>query len=283
VGIASARANAKGHHMSWGDRVAIITGGANGIGLACAIAMARKGAKIVIADIDQKAGLEAQEEIRSNGGQAKFVQCDIADRLDIHNLMAATLEDFGRVDILVNNAGIVGRGNFLELTEDEFDRILRVNVRGAFLTAQAVAKQMVSQIETEGRVSESGRLYSIINMSSVEAVVGSPDHVPYAVSKGALSQLTKVMALALAEYGIHVNAIGPGNINTDILKKRGSGSSVRKKILSRTPLGRIGDPEEIASIAVFLASQDASYITGQTIFADGGRLVLNLTVDEDEG
>ena len=266
--------------MSWGDRVAIITGGANGIGLACALAYARKNAKVVIADIDQAAGQEAQEGIASNGGQALFVHCDVSDRLDVHNLLAATLEEFGRVDILVNNAGVVGRGSFLELEEDEFDRILRVNLRGAFLTGQAVARQMVQQIEAEGRVSETGRLYSIINMSSVEAVVGSPQHVPYAVSKGALSQLTKVMALSLAEYGIRVNAIGPGNINTEILKKRVANPSVRKRILSRTPLGRIGDPEEIGSIAVFLSSPEASYITGQTIFADGGRLALNLTTGE---
>jgi len=269
--------------MSWGDRVAIVTGGANGIGLACALAFARKGAKVVIADVDQTAGRDGVEQIRSSGGQAKFVQCDVARKLDIHNLLAATLEEYDRVDILVNNAGVVGEGSFLELSEDDFDDILRVNLRGAFLTAQAVAKQMVKQIEAEGRVSETGRLYSIINMSSVEAVVGSPDHVPYAVSKGALGQLTKVMSLALAEYGIRVNAVGPGNINTEILKKRGKQSDVRKRILSRTPLGRIGDPEEIGSIAVFLASQDASYITGQTIFADGGRLALNLTIEDDKG
>ena len=119
-------------------------------------------------------------------------------------------------------------------------------------------------------------------MSSVEAVVGSSQHVPYAVSKGALGQLTKVMALSLAEYGIHVNAIGPGNINTEILKKRAKKADARKMILSRTPLGRIGDPEEIGAIAVFLASPDASYITGQTIYADGGRLALNLLVESDD-
>ncbi len=268
--------------MSWGDRVVIITGGANGIGLACALAFARKSTKVVIADVDQKAGAEAQEEIVSNGGQARFVHCDVGDRLDIHNLIAATLEEYGRIDILVNNAGVAGKGSFLELEDEEFDRILKVNLRGAFLSGQAVARQMVKQIEAEGRVSETGRVYSIINMSSVEAVVGSPNHVPYAVSKGALSQLTKVMALSLAEYGIHVNAIGPGNINTDLLKRRSNNVDVRKKILSRTPLGRIGDPEEIASIAVFLASAEASYITGQTIYADGGRLALNLNVEDED-
>lgn len=268
--------------MAWGDRVTIITGGANGIGLACAIAFSRKGAKVVIADIDDEAGKDAQEQIRDAGGQALFVHCDVSDRLDIHNLIAATLEEYGRVDVLINNAGVVGRGTFLELEEDEFDRILRVNLRGAFMTAQAVAKQMVKQIEKEGRVTDSGRIYSIINMSSVEAIVGSPLHLPYAVSKGALGQLTKVMALSLADHGIRVNAIGPGSINTDILKERMRSGNLRKRIISRTPLHRIGDPEEIGSIAVFLASQESSYITGHTIYADGGRLALNLTMDDED-
>jgi len=267
--------------MAWGDRVVIITGGANGIGLSCARGFARKGAKVVIADIDSESGLEAQEEIVSNGGAALFVHCDVGERLDIHNLIASTLEEFGRIDVLVNNAGIVGGGNFLELEEKDFDRVLNINLKGAFLTAQSVARQMVKQIEKEGRVSDSGRTYAIINITSVEAVVGTPQHVPYAVSKGALNQLTKVMALSLAPHGIHVNAIGPGNINTDILKARGGDAKGRKKILARTPLGRIGDPEEIGNIAVFLASPEASYVTGQTIYADGGRLALNLTIDSD--
>lgn len=266
--------------MSWGDRVAIITGGAAGIGHATARRFARKGAKVVVADIDQDAGKDACEEIVSNGGQATFVSCDVGERLDIHNMIASTLEAYGRIDVLVNCAGVFGEGEFLTLEESDFDKTMRVNLKGTLMAAQAVAKQIIGQIEQEGRVSESGRIYSIINMSSVSAVLALPDRLPYSVSKGALNQLTKVMALSLAEYGIRVNAIGPGAINTHMSGNEPFEDATRETILSRTPLGRIGDPEEVAGIAVFLASREASYITGQCIYADGGRMALNYLVDK---
>ena len=179
---------------------------------------------------------------------------------------------FGAIDILVNNAAIIKGIDFLEISEADFDAVLNVNLRGAFLVAQAVARQMVTQVKA-GR-----RPGSIINMSSVNAVFAIANQVPYSVSKGGLNQLTKVMALSLAEHGIRVNAIGPGSINTRILKTVMTDAAARTKLLSRTPLGRIGEPEEIAAVAAFLASDDASYITGQTIYADGGRLPLNYTV-----
>ncbi len=266
--------------MSWGDRVAIITGGAAGIGHASARRFARKGAKVVIADIDQAAGKDACEEIVSNGGQAIFVGCDVGERLDIHNLIAATLEAYDRIDVLVNCAGVFGSGDFLSLDESDFDKVMRVNLKGTFLAGQAVARQMIQQIEREGRVTESGRTYSIINMSSVSAVLALPDRVPYTVSKGAVNQLTKAMALSLAEHGIRVNAIGPGAINTHLAGDEPAEGASRETILSRTPLGRIGDPEEVAGVAVFLASPEASYITGQCIYADGGRLALNYVIEK---
>ena len=165
---------------------------------------------------------------------------------------------------------------FLELKEEDFDRIIGVNLKGAFLCGQAVARQMVEQIKGGG---EAG---NVINMSSLNAVLAIANQVPYTISKGGLNQLTKVMALALAEYNIRVNAIGPGSIMTSILETVANDEAARHKILSRTPLGRIGRAEEIASIATFLASEDASYITGQTIYADGGRLALNYTVPVNE-
>jgi glucose 1-dehydrogenase len=150
--------------------------------------------------------------------------------------------------------------------------VLRVNLKGAFLTGQAAARRMVEQLKA-GRAPG-----TIINMSSVNAVLAIPNQVPYCVSKGGIAQLTKVMALSLAPHGIRVNAIGPGSIMTDILKSVATDREAKRRLLARTPLGRIGEPDEIAAIALFLASEDARYVTGQTVYADGGRLGLNYTV-----
>jgi len=161
------------------------------------------------------------------------------------------------------------KGNFItDLAEEDFDRVLRVNLKGVFLTGQAAARQMVAQ----------GTPGTIINMSSVNAVMAIPAITSYVVAKGGVNQLTKVMALALADNGIRVNAIGPGSIMTDVFKQVVNDEAAVGGILSRTPLGRVGEPEEVAKVAVFLASEDSSYITGQTIYPDGGRLALNYTV-----
>jgi len=259
--------------MDLGDKVAIVTGAARGIGYACAARFAREGARVMLADTDEDAGAEAAATIRDNGGAAQFVACDVSERLDVHNLIAATLEAHDRVDVLVNNAAIVHTSEFLDLTEEDFARVLKINLTGAFITGQAVAREMKRQFEEDER---SG---AIINMSSINAQVAVADQVPYVVAKGGINQLTRVMAVGLARYGIRVNAIGPGSIATGMLTSVSTDSSSRKRILSRTPAGRIGEPDEIAGIAAFLASDDASYITGECIYADGGRLALNLTVE----
>lgn len=261
--------------MKLTDKIAIITGGAQGIGLATAERFLQEGANVVIADIDTKAGEEAQKRLGKNGA-CKFISCDVGQKLDIHNLVAATLDEYDRIDILVNNAATIVSADFLDLEEEDFDRVLKINLKGAFLCGQSVSRQMVKQ------VNDGGDPGTIINMSSVNAVFAIANQVPYSISKGGLNQLTKVMSLSLAEYGIRVNAIGPGSIMTKILETVAHDEEARHKILSRTPLGRIGDPEEIASIAAFLASDDASYVTGQTIYADGGRLGLNYTVPVKE-
>ncbi|MBP0616236.1 SDR family NAD(P)-dependent oxidoreductase [Jiella mangrovi] len=265
--------------MALDGRVAIVTGGAKGIGYAIARRFLHDGAKVVIADSDEKAGNQAVEEL-ADFGDVVAVGCNVAERLDVHNLLAAALDRFGDVDILVNNAGVVSKASFLELEEADFTRVLDVNLKGAFLCGQAVARHLVDKVKRGGPAG------SIVNMSSVNAVFALPDQVAYSVSKGGLSQLTKVMALSLAAHGIRVNAIGPGSIMTDLLKGVVDDEAAMRKVLSRTPLGRIGEPREIAAIASFLASDEASYITGQTIFADGGRLPLNYTVEvgsQDEG
>ncbi len=264
-----------GFFMILEDKTAIITGGAKGIGRACARRFLEQGACVVIADNDEKAG-NAAEKAMSELGDVQFIHCDVGDRLSVRNLMAATLDRFNAVDVLINNAGIIHGDDFLDISEEDFDRVMRVNLKGAFLCGQAAARQMVDQIK-QGRAPG-----SIINMSSINAQVAIATQVPYSVSKGGIQQLTKVMALSLATHGIRVNAIGPGSINTDILAAVNDDAAAKNRILSRTPLGRIGEASEIASIAAFLASEDASYITGQTIYADGGRLALNYTVAVDE-
>jgi glucose 1-dehydrogenase len=261
--------------MTLENKVAIVTGGAKGIGFAIARRFASDGARVVVADVNEDAGSRAVEEIGALGA-VRFVRCDVGDRADVENLVASTLQAWGSIDVLVNNAGIVHGADFLEVSEADFDRVIRVNLKGTFLVGQAVARQMVAQVQ------EGGAPGAIVNMSSVNAVFAIANQVPYSASKGGVNQLTKVMALALAPHGIRVNAIGPGSIMTDMLASVNANSEARHRLLSRTPLGRIGDPAEIAAIAAFLASDEASYITGQTIYADGGRLPLNYTVSVRE-
>lgn len=253
------------------NKVAIVTGGAQGIGYAVAERLAREGARVVIADINDEVGHNAAEAL-SEYGPAHYVHCNVANRLDIHNLIASTLEEFGDIDILVNNAGIVHSADFLELSEEDFDRVLSVNLKGVFLASQAVALHMVEKAK-RGNVAG-----TIINISSVNSVFAIADQVPYSVSKGGLNQLTKVSALALVEHGIRVNAVGPGSVITPMLEEIHEDQAGKDQMLSRTPMGRAGDPDEVAAIVSFLASNDASYMTGQTIYADGGRLGLNYTV-----
>ncbi|WP_157016449.1 SDR family NAD(P)-dependent oxidoreductase [Mesorhizobium xinjiangense] len=257
--------------MALDGKNAIVTGAAGGIGYAIAERLLREKAKVIIADIDAQKGQKAERDLAPLG-EVRFVKADVAKRLDVHNLVAAAVDTFGDIDILVNNAGVVHGADFLDIKEEDFDRVMDINLKGSFLTGQAVARHMVERVKAGGAVG------SIVNMSSVNAVFGLPNQVPYSVSKGGVNQLTKVMALSLAPYGIRVNAIGPGSIMTDMLSSVNSDPAARNRILSRTPLGRVGEPSEIASIAAFLASDDASYITGQTIYADGGRLPLNYTV-----
>jgi glucose 1-dehydrogenase len=255
--------------MKLHQKVAIVTGAAQGIGLACARRFIQEGAQVMLADINEATGSAAARQL---GDNACFFKADVSIAADVAALTDAALANFGRIDILLNNAAVTHAADFLELTEEDFDRVLRINLKSMFLCGQAAARIMVRQ--------ESG---SIINMSSVNAVLAIPNQVPYVVSKGGINQLTKVMALNLAPHGIRVNAIGPGTIMTELARQAVlSSDEARRTILSRTPLGRCGEPEEVASIAAFLASNEASYMSGQTIYADGGRLALNYTVTVKE-
>ena len=250
-------------------KVALVTGAAQGIGLACAHALSGEGALVVLADVNGKSAQLAAESLRAQGRKAAHVACDVSRKAEVDRAVATAVEAFGRLDILVANAGIVHAAEFLDLAEADFDRVIAVNLKGVFLAGQAAARQMVKQ----------GGGGAIVNMSSVNAVLAIPNQVPYGVSKGGINQLTKVMAVALAPHGIRVNAIGPGTILTELAKTAVLGNrEAERKILSRTPMGRMGEPAEIARVAVFLASDEASYMTGQTLYPDGGRLALNYTV-----
>jgi NAD(P)-dependent dehydrogenase (short-subunit alcohol dehydrogenase family) len=197
-----------------------------------------------------------------------YVHCDVGDKAQVDALVAAAITAHGRIDVLVNNAGIFKACDFLDITEADFDAVLRVNLKGAFLVAQAVAREMA----------QAGR-GSIVNMSSVNGTLAIPSIASYNVSKGGINQLTRVMALALADKGIRVNAVAPGTIATELAAKAVLTSEEAKaRIMSRTPLRRLGQPAEIADTVAFLASDAASYITGEIVVVDGGRMALNYTV-----
>ena len=251
------------------NKIAIVTGGARGIGLAIARRYVAEGARVIIADIDEAAGKAAAGAL---GGAARFVRTDVGAPGDARNVIAEACALTGDLDILVSNAGIIHTADFLDIAEADFDRVLRVNLKGVFLIGQLAARQMVAQVKAGKRPG------AIVNMSSINARVAISNQVPYCVSKGGVDQLTKVMALSLAVYGIRVNAIGPGSIMTDILKGVATDQEAKNRLLSRTPMRRIGEPDEVAAVAAFLASDEASYVTGETVYVDGGRLALNYTV-----
>ncbi len=257
--------------MLLANRVAIVTGGAQGIGRATAERMSREGAQIVVADVNEEEGQSVVAAIKSAGNEAIFRTADISERLDVCNLIAAARDAFGKIDILVNNASVVDDQSFLELEEAEFDRVMRINVKGAFMISQAVAKQMVRQCSADSKCVPG----SIVNVTSVNSQFGQASHLAYAVSKGSLEQLTRSMALALAPHGIRVNAVGPGTIETAMVEQIYTDEAAREAMLSRTPLGRFGTPAEVAAVVTWLASTEASYLTGTTIWADGGRRSLN--------
>jgi NAD(P)-dependent dehydrogenase (short-subunit alcohol dehydrogenase family) len=251
------------------ERCALITGAAGGIGLGCAEAFAEEGCDLVLLDLDEaKVAAVAADLAGRSGRTVHALACDLADAEAARMAVIRAAALLGRIDVLVNNAGVLAAGDILDASLEDFDRVLAVNLRAPFVVGQTVARHMV-----DARIKG-----SIINMSSINAVLAIPNQIAYVTSKGGLSQMTKAMALALAPHGVRVNAIGPGTVVTDILKGVMQDEAARRRVLQRTPLGRFGEPAEIGRVAVFLACEDSSYMTGQTLYPDGGRLALNYTV-----
>ncbi len=250
------------------DKVAIVTGAAQGIGAACAERLARDGAAVALWDVDDARGEALAASLASQGRRAIYRHCNVARKAEVDAALAATLAAFGRVDALVNNAGIFKAADFLDITEADWDAVIDVNLKGAFLVSQAVARVMAAQ---------GGG--AIVHMSSVNGLMAIPSIASYNVSKGGINQLTRVMALALADHGIRVNAVAPGTIATELARKAVLGSDeARARIMSRTPMKRLGQPAEVADVVAWLASDAASYVTGDIVTVDGGRMALNYTV-----
>ena len=245
--------------------IALITGGAQGIGYACAEAIAEDGARIVVADRNADGIAAATDKL---GDDAVSMVCDMGDPAQITGLFDKIEKDVGTVSILVNNAGIALPGDFLETSLEQFQQVINVNLTGSFLALQRAAKSMVA----------SGIEGAIVNMSSVNAQVAIPSIAAYCASKGGIMQLTKAAALALAPHNIRVNAVGPGSIDTDMMAVVNADPAAMQMVMSRTPLKRIGSPREIGDVVAFLASEKASYITGETIYVDGGRIGMNYTM-----
>jgi NAD(P)-dependent dehydrogenase (short-subunit alcohol dehydrogenase family) len=242
--------------------IALVTGAARGIGLACAEALLEQEVFVVLSDVNAEGVESAALRL---GANADFIACDMRDSAAITAMFDAIERKHGPVSILVNNAGIAIPEPFLEATEDTFRKVIDINLIGVFLATQRAAKSMIAH-KIEG---------SIVNMSSINAVLAIPTIAAYCASKGGVMQLTKAASLALAPYNIRVNAVGPGSIDTDMMASVNASPEAVERVMSRTPLKRLGSPREIGEVVAFLASPKASYITGETIYVDGGRLGQN--------
>jgi NAD(P)-dependent dehydrogenase (short-subunit alcohol dehydrogenase family) len=245
------------------NKTAIITGAGKGIGRAIAQAMAEAEARVVVSDILLDNCREVVNEIEERGGKGLAIKCDVASKADIDNMITQTVADFGKLDILVNNAGILNFKPFLELTEEDWDKTLSVNLKGQYLCAQASAREMISN--------GWGRIINIASISHGGCGIAFPEIAHYTASKGGVVALTEALALELTPQGINCNAICPGAVDTDMTRGIKQGGQL-EQVLMRIPKGRMGRPSEIAKLAVFLASDESEYISGASIIIDGGWL-----------
>jgi NAD(P)-dependent dehydrogenase (short-subunit alcohol dehydrogenase family) len=249
--------------MQLDGKVAVVTGAASGINRAIATRFAVEGARVVVADIDEPGGRDTARHITSAGGRAIAVRTDVRRRDDVEAMVRAAVAEFDHVDLLVNGAGIETLAPFLDLPDEEWNRVLSVNLTGSFVCGQTAAREMV----------RAGRGGKILNIASINAAVALPNQAHYVASKGGLLMLTKAMALELAPYGINVNAIGPGAVETPLTAGSLADPVRRELLTSHIPLGRVAQPDDIAGAAVFLCSEAANYITGTILYVDGGWLI----------
>ena len=246
------------------SKVAIVTGGSSGIGRAIAVLFAKEGAKVIVADI--RPADEVLSSIRMAGGTAEFIKTDVSDSTQVRHLVDETLRLFGMVDILCNNAGIELLKPLTETSEEELDRVIDINLKGPFLVSKYVLPHMINR-----------KRGVIVNTASQLGVVGAEKFTAYCASKGGLVLLTKAMALEYAKHGIRINCICPGAIETPMLQREinldKNPEKARMRFLAKHPLGRLGSAEEIANAALFLASDKASFVTGESLMVDGGYVV----------
>jgi NAD(P)-dependent dehydrogenase (short-subunit alcohol dehydrogenase family) len=255
-------------HFGLQGRVVVVTGASQGIGEACVRRLVHDGAAVALWDLADEAGRKLTAELAASGAAVAYRHCNVADKAEVDAALAATLTRFGHVDGLVNNAGIFRAAPFLDITEADWDAVIAVNLKGSFLVGQAVARHMAQRGEG-----------AIVNMSSVNGTLAIPSIASYNASKGAINQLTRVMALSLADQGVRVNAVAPGTIATELARSAVlTSDEAKSRILSRTPMKRLGEPAEIADVCAFLLSDAASYMTGEIVVVDGGRMTLNYTV-----
>jgi len=241
------------------DRVAVITGGANGIGEAYVVGMAKEGARVVSVDVDQKAGERVIQEIKKAGGEGIFIRTDVSRKEDVEKMVAETIKKYGKLDIIVNNAGILFTAPVEETTEEMWDKLFAVNVKGLFFCAQAAAKEMKKQ--------KKGK---IINIASIAAIGGQAGLCAYSATKGAVLPITRVFALELASYNIQVNAILPGTTDTGMAKAAMADPEWTRQITAGIPMGRLGRTQDLLGAVLYFASDDSDYCTGQTLIVDGG-------------
>jgi len=249
--------------MKLDSKTAIVTGARRGIGRAIALALAKEGANVVVSDISQEDCQKVVTEIEGLGRKGLALKCNVTSRAEVEGMVRRTVAEFGKVHILVNNAGIIAFKHFLELTDEDWDNTMNVNLKGQFLCARAAAKEMAKN--------KWGRIINIASISSGGCGITFPLIAHYTASKGGVMALTEALALELTPLGINVNAICPGAIDTDMAKGIKEGGQI-ERVLGRIPKGRLGQPEDIANLAVFLASEESDYITGAAIVIDGGWL-----------